>query len=419
MNDTKTPFEIAAEYEYPYIQNGKAENIESFYKQVIAPQFKNIEAIKRIHNAIMDYVQRSKNPIFFIRLYGSASKNKYTDLRRGFVSVYKDGTKFAFCDNEFAKIFAAIKESGDGYDEKDLKEYLSKDNLTCGFSTTNEERKQSYYIANGALRCKITARHWYLAHIKPVGKDYNGDSIAKFFPRHEYADWDNKDKIRYINQCLCDKVRKYLVAAFVRLIHPFNSFLLPNNNHIDYVGKRLGEEEGLIDYVQQKIKKLFPKEFKEFDEITFPLKSKFKIKEVGEIIWKENLIRKRKTFNPVSVSKKKTKTINFLKDEVANNDSEVLERSLQSIGKETFLFLYEELKYNKDVKIEKLVEKPSKYARYSANSMSSRLSKSRSIIYKKNEALPALEMIAESSCLCDKVKAKAKELIKKDFKRTN
>lgn len=65
MNNKKTPFEIAAEYEYPCIQNGKAENIGSFYDQVIAPQFKNIEAIKRIHNAIMDYVQRSKNPIFF------------------------------------------------------------------------------------------------------------------------------------------------------------------------------------------------------------------------------------------------------------------------------------------------------------------------------------------------------------------
>jgi hypothetical protein len=115
------------------------------------------------------------------------------------------------------------------------------------------------------------------------------------------------------------------------------------------------------------------------------------------------------------VNLKKTKTINFLKDEVANNDSEVLERSLQSIGKETFLFLYEELKHNKGVTKDELVEKSSKYARYSANSMSSRLSKSRSIIYKKNEALPALEMIAESSCLCDKVKAKAKELIKKRF----
>jgi len=82
MNDTKTPFEIAAEYEYPCIQNGKAENIESFYKQVIAPQFENIKAIKRIHKAIMVYVQ-SKNPIFF-----SEDGNLYASMDA--ISTYED-----------------------------------------------------------------------------------------------------------------------------------------------------------------------------------------------------------------------------------------------------------------------------------------------------------------------------------------
>jgi hypothetical protein len=56
-----------------------------------------------------------------------------------------------------------------------------------------------------------------------------------------------------------------LKAHFIRLIHPFNSFLVPKKSHLEYEGSNIGEESELINYVKDRIKEAFPKSYSEFE----------------------------------------------------------------------------------------------------------------------------------------------------------
>ena len=89
----------------PKVQNGYAQDIPNFFKNVIKFQFENKEEIKKIHSSLLKYIN-SKSPVFFLRLYGSYSKTNYHLQRRGFLSEYKDSTRVAFCDNTFTLLFA-------------------------------------------------------------------------------------------------------------------------------------------------------------------------------------------------------------------------------------------------------------------------------------------------------------------------
>ncbi|KAA6328029.1 hypothetical protein EZS27_023032 [termite gut metagenome] len=87
-------------YEFPPIEEGEACSIEIFFEKVIEWQFCNANSIKKLHNALMNYIELPL-ATFFIRAYGS-SKN-YLNLRRGFLTCYSDGLEYVFCDNTFVQ----------------------------------------------------------------------------------------------------------------------------------------------------------------------------------------------------------------------------------------------------------------------------------------------------------------------------
>lgn len=78
-------------------QRGLAENATDFFNQIIKWQFQHKVTIQAIHKALLEYVKRP-DAVFAIRLYGSAPREKYFLLRRGFLSEYLDGLKTLFCD---------------------------------------------------------------------------------------------------------------------------------------------------------------------------------------------------------------------------------------------------------------------------------------------------------------------------------
>ena len=80
------------------VENGYAKDIPSLFNKIIKFQFNNKEEKKKIHLSLLEYVN-SKNPVFFLRLYGSYSKTKYHLQRRGFISEYKNNTRLTYCDN--------------------------------------------------------------------------------------------------------------------------------------------------------------------------------------------------------------------------------------------------------------------------------------------------------------------------------
>jgi hypothetical protein len=312
------PFKKVNNYStLPFASTCSASNVQDFIDKVVKPQFaEKASVIKATHETIVKYLLKDdtdrkcllkdevikkclaidetlkkyllrdetikeclqkRNPIYFLRLYGSFGKAKYDELRRGFLTEYPNGTRMAFCDNFFARIFVAMKLAGIPYTDDDLFEYLSQQNLICGFGSTKDERILQYYSNKGAI--KVNLQGLYLAHIKPTGENLEGKSISSIFLNPDRNDWDPNRKLRDILSTkgrlkdLTSKELKFLIAHFVRLIHPLNSFFVPNTNHLSYLyGKKtkhlIGEEEDLIVCVQEYLKKTFPVEYALFDSIS-------------------------------------------------------------------------------------------------------------------------------------------------------
>ena len=149
---------------------------------------------------------------------------------------------------------------------KDLKNLLQNRKLVVGFAQVSAEKELAYYSPIGAIRYDINSLGWYQAHIKPVGKNFSGfHSLKKLFPNPVRDEFNNESKIRMVSKNLNEDEINVLKAHFIRLIHPFNSFLVPKPKNLEYNGLNIGEEPNLISYIREKIMDTFPKEFNEFD----------------------------------------------------------------------------------------------------------------------------------------------------------
>ena len=243
-------------------QKGLAENSIDFFNQIIKWQFQHKATIQAIHKALLEYVKRP-DAVFAIRLYGSAPREKYFLLRRGFLSEYQDGLKTLFCDNTFAMPFAALKLHDKCYTASDLVEHLNQSNVVCGFGSTKKERELTYYTCNSYSRINLNTSGWYLAHILPVGYNFaRKQRLTEVFPNPKRAEWESDSAhIRHVDRSFTENEYAVLVAHFLRLVHPLNSFVIPKKNYVAYDGKNLGEEQELINIVQDYVKAEFPEEY--------------------------------------------------------------------------------------------------------------------------------------------------------------
>jgi len=249
----RNPFENLRSAPKIKLQNGSESSIKKFYESLIKPQFKNKDTIRIIHNSILSYVD-SLSPTFFLRLYGSFQRDSYHKQRRGFLSQYPNGIKISYCDNTFTLIFVGMKLSGIPYSSDDLKNLLQNRKLVVGFAQVSAEKELAYYSPKGAIRYDINSLGWYQAHIKPVGKKFSDfDSLKKLFPNPVRDEFNNESRIRMVSKNLNEDEINVLKAHFIRLIHPFNSFLVPKPTHLEYNGSNIGEEPNLISYIRNRI----------------------------------------------------------------------------------------------------------------------------------------------------------------------
>ncbi|MDC0178143.1 hypothetical protein OAJ14_08365 [Polaribacter sp.] len=400
----------------PKVQNGYAEDIPNFFKCIIKFQFENKEEIRKIHSSLLKYIN-SKSPVFFLRLYGSYSKTNYHLQRRGFLSEYKDNTRLTFCDNTFTLLFTGMKLAGIPYSYEDIDKLFNQRKLIVGFGQVSEEKELSFFTPKGAKRANINAKGWYQAHIKPTGYGYNDTSLTKLFPNPTRELFQEQNNIRQVNDVLTNEQVEILRAHFLRLIHPFNSFLVPKRNHIEYNGNNIGEENELINYVRNYLEKLFPEEYKEFDEKSIKYIVPESDKIISEIKWFENPKNKPK---PVKDNKnsKEIKDSKSSITKVENSENEILsefniEKSLRAIGKEIYAtILYPEISKNIDIKHYEISEKHLKYSSFTENSQRSRLSKAKSI-FRSGGEIEALINVFESNKVSTEIKGKVYELIKK------
>ena len=50
----------------PIVENGNAENISDFFNETIRFQFENVDTIKRIHNALLEFIERNDANFLFV-----------------------------------------------------------------------------------------------------------------------------------------------------------------------------------------------------------------------------------------------------------------------------------------------------------------------------------------------------------------
>lgn len=414
-------FDIKKKGVVSFPKKGLAENATDFFNQIIKWQFQHKATIQAIHKALLEYVKRP-DAVFAIRLYGSAPEGQYVLLRRGFLSEYQDGLKTFFCDNTFAMPFTALKLYDKCYTASDLVEHLNQKNVVCGFKIDKEERKLAYYKCNNYSHINLNDSGWYLAHILPVGYNFAGKQrLTEVFPNPKRAEWESDPAhIRRVGRSFTENEYAVLVAHFLRLVHPLNSFVIPKKNYVAYDGKNLGEEQELINIVQDYVKAEFPEEYAELQTLMQIPEQEKAMDTVGEIHWavSEYQIKKwRKTIfkdKPKTAPKKRSKIVI---DQYDEDKAYALDNRLRSVGKATFMKLYPLVKQNLDITVEEVEKVYPEYKKGKAeNAKRTCLSSTRSIIRNGYEA-EALEIIVNSSRMDDAVILEAKKYLEELYQK--
>lgn len=414
-------FDIKKKGVVSFPKKGLAENATDFFNQIIKWQFQHKATIQAIHKALLEYVKRP-DAVFAIRLYADAPGKQYFLLRRGFLSEYQDGLKTFFCDNTFAMPFTALKLYDKCYTASDLVEHLNQKNVVCGFKIDKEERKLAYYKCNNYSHINLNDSGWYLAHILPVGYNFAGKQrLTEVFPNPKRAEWESDPaRIRHVGRSFTENEYAVLVAHFLRLVHPLNSFVIPKKNYVAYDGKNLGEEQELINIVQDYVKAEFPKEYAELQTLMQIPEQEKATDTVGEIHWSvsEYQIKKwRKEIfkdKPKTAPKKRSKKV---KDQYDEDKAYALDNRLRSVGKATFMKLYPLVKQNLDITVEEVEKVYPEYKKGKAeNAKRTCLSSTRSIIRNGYEA-EALEIIVESSKTNDTAIQAAKKYLEELYQK--
>jgi len=382
-------------YKYPRLQNGEAENIEKFYNLIVAPMFANRDLLCSWHNLLVEYVN-SKAPTFFIRKHGSAGRENYNLLRRGFTSIDENSKEYVFCDNTLCMTFVSMRIAKFCPDIKEFDSFIKSRNIQCGFGQVSEEKDFALYNPVVSFHPPLNALGWYLAHILPAATNY--DEINNFndyadihFPRGDQKDWSKNEKIRSVEP-LSKKNIMVLKAHFFRLLHPFNSFLVPKKTLLRYNrGNLIGEDPNLIAYVFEQVKQLFPKEFGEFYKIAMgPLEPPKPLDyEVNDISWGD-----KKTTTLGQKIKPKTMLNKRQHTKNEHDEKDITRDLVRKIGAEAFIYFYLPLNSNRTIPAKELASYAPKNKNWTEKSKASRASKSKKI-FKEGRVKEVLELISE------------------------
>lgn len=264
------------------MQTGFAENVEIFWNDFILPRLPKREVALQWHKILTEYVKRPE-ATFALRFYNTAPILEHEKLRRGFLTQTDKGYSFFYTDNFHAAYYLKMA----------LDEYISSvEEIISAFATrqfparfgpdTSKERELAAML-NG-YNPGFTTAGYKIAHIYNVGKDYYPDGkllflsdiVEKYFPCGERADWskrtDSNGEYFLRDLAVSDDAKKYLVAEFLRFVHPFNYFLMPKMTGTSPQAiwpcperlKDAAEYPPLLDFVRNKFIKIYGDVYEEF-----------------------------------------------------------------------------------------------------------------------------------------------------------
>lgn len=261
---------------------GFSETAEDFWNDFISPRLPRKEIVLQWHKVLMEYVKRP-NATFALRFYNTAKKSEYGDLRRGFLTQTDKGFSFFYTDNFHAAYY--LKMALDDYvpTVDEIVDAYNTRKFPARFGPDTREERELAAMPNGK-NPGFTTEGYKIAHIHDVGKKYYVDGrnlslkniVEKYFPRGERYDWHKSEYSngRYFVRDfkVNDVAKKYLIAEFLRFVHPFNYFLMPK-----MAGRKVwaiwscaatredaAEYDPLLHFVKNKFARIYGEAYEEF-----------------------------------------------------------------------------------------------------------------------------------------------------------
>ena len=266
------------------LRDGNAQTAEEFWDSFIVHNLPAKEVVLKWHEVLMEYVKRP-NAMFAIRCYNTAAKDSYDSLRRGFLTRTNAGYSFFYTDNFHAAYYLKMAIDGFVPTVEEMVETYNSRKFPARFGRDTSNERALMAMPKG-VDPGIQNAGYKLAHILNVGKDYHvhgrntslSQIVQEYFDGGKRSDWKLNTDVTgsyYLREYeVKQDAKKFLVAEFLRFVHPFNYFLTPKKTcSISSVSKDIAEYQPLVDYVQTKYATLYGDAYKEFLSLVMPEKS--------------------------------------------------------------------------------------------------------------------------------------------------
>lgn len=257
------------------LHDGNASTIEEFWDSFIVHNLPEKEVVLKWHKVLMEYVNQP-DAMFAIRGYNTASKDNYDSLRRGFLTRTDAGYSFFYTDNFHAAYF--LKMALDRYvptAQELLMAYNSR-KFPARFGRDTSNERDMMAIPKG-VDPGIQTAGYKIAHILNVGKNYysHGQNLSfsqiiqEYFDGGQRCDWnwytDTTGSYFLRDFHVEQNARRFLVAEFLRFVHPFNYFLTPKKTYAtSSVSKDIAEYQPLVNFVQAMYADMYGDDYNEF-----------------------------------------------------------------------------------------------------------------------------------------------------------
>ncbi len=340
------------------LQDGEVQTIDEFWEQFIEPNLPEKEIVLQWNRVLIEYVKRI-DAMYAVRGYNTAPKDNYDSLRRGFLTKTSEQYSYFFTDNFHAAYY--MKMARDGYvaDVDEMIEVYNTRQFPARFGRDTENERVMIALPKGKDP-GIQRNGYKIAHVINVGKDYYWegecysltDIMKKYLPRGERGDWKkSKDSNGeyYVREFdVKPEARKFVVAEFLRFVHPFNYFLTPKKNcSFSAVCKDIAEYQPVIDYVRNKYAYIYGKEYQEFLDLIMIDKRTVISEETKKDINLKYSLTLKKDDKLQNVRKNKNSLLDKQSKENANNQmmSEVMVIKNSSL-EEAYYYMIKEYLYN-------------------------------------------------------------------------
>lgn len=303
---------------------GTAYDFDEFWNNFIEPRLPKKSVVLAWHKLLMEYINE-EDAVFFIRAFAGPPRKSHL-LRRGFYNTTNYGFSAFYGDNGCTAYFYSMAFDGYVPTLKEFEDVMKGRVFPCSYIQTKSERAYAAY--HYGKDPGIATKGYKIAHVFSSGENFDkascgyntiGDFCNKEFPRGESEDWSSTRtdvygkyhyrEIKIKSMADADRIRKFLVAHFLRTVHPINYFLVPKKANIYWYDSgilrdEIGENKDLILYVANKLKAIYGTAYDEFVSLIFPsdvslisAKNKIINAEYGPELWrtKKGIITKTKS----------------------------------------------------------------------------------------------------------------------------